>query len=75
MRQWLAGEVRCPLCGEGFRDVAPDYPLAQDPDVWGLAQGRTTWVSGACRGGHALRVTVEQDDTPPTVTASPGAVS
>lgn len=51
-----AGDWKCPRCGEGFRDVAPDYEIGPDgPDRmagYELLAGSTGAVHGHCGNDH-----------------------
>lgn len=48
-----AGDVKCPECGAGFRDVAPDYEIGPEYLPYSLNMGGTTGaISGHCTNGH-----------------------
>lgn len=60
MRPRTYGELRCPKCGEGFRDIAP-YLEIDEADPFGFVP---PWrlTQGTCHGGHVLMVQVTRDD-------------
>lgn len=51
----IASEVRCPECGKGFMDVAPDFDVTPrlDDSVVRMSLVKTY---GHCEGGHLLTV-------------------
>lgn len=64
MRKILAGEVRCPECGEGFRDIPQELILWGDERRASSALATATQsntAEGYCRGGHRLSVYVSDD--------------
>lgn len=61
-----AGDLECPKCGHGFRDIAPDLNVGRREDVIGTPSAITCF--GHCKTGHRIAITSYGDDSPPTVT-------
>lgn len=57
-----AGDVKCPKCGAGFADVAPDYELDPSERFGGLPSSvpMRADVMGTCRSGHMVWVRAER---------------
>lgn len=55
-----AGDIRCPACGEGLRDVAPDYELAWSDEL-SLDPTTTKATQAACTNGHRVIVTATRE--------------
>lgn len=47
-------DVRCPECGSGLVDVAPDYDLGGDGASWLYDSISAMWTEGTCANGHKL---------------------
>ena len=68
-----AREVKCPTCGEGLVDVAPDYPVSlkafaedfPDADAWGRRENR---ITARCRNRHLLGINAFADNAGAHVT-------
>jgi hypothetical protein len=53
-----ASEVKCPKCGAGVVDIAPDLELAIEDDgaLTGLVPVATQTTFGHCASGHKLAI-------------------